>query len=60
MAGGCRSIDGGFNRIGEESFLWTSEDELKRTAWYQNVKSISNYTYSENKGMGMYVRCLKD
>jgi uncharacterized protein (TIGR02145 family) len=60
MAGGCRKSDGSFYGIGTISYLWSSEDELKRTAWYQHVESISARIYSSDKGFGMSIRCVKD
>ncbi len=60
MASGSRSNDGSFNGLGLNSFLWTFEDELKRTAWCQHVESMTARTISKDKGFGMSVRCIKD
>ena len=59
---GRRELSGTFNLRGYQAFYWSSTDLGNGTAWarfYQTGTKGINRNY-EGKGLGSYVRCLKD
>ncbi len=62
MPTGSRSPHAGFESMGWEAHIWTSdqESELKAFARYWRYNHSEIYRSSEYKGSGFNVRCVKD
>jgi uncharacterized protein (TIGR02145 family) len=62
LPGGYRDLDGGFDFMGGNGYWWSSIEYDSNDAWicrlYNNGGSVASY--SNGKGYGFSVRCLKD
>ena len=62
IPGGYRNYDGPFYGIGNYSYWWSATEDDAEYAWGRYV--YYNYSYvnrgSDNKKLGIFVRCIKD
>jgi len=62
LPGGIRSDIGGWHQINTQGRWWTSTGFSSQMAWRNtlsyNLESVSRFT--ENKGYGLSIRCIKD
>jgi uncharacterized protein (TIGR02145 family) len=60
LPGGCRNAAGTFFNLGSAAFIWTSTELDANTAYFRFLEWDYNgeYRYSDNKAVGLSVRCL--
>ena len=62
LAGGYRSVSGGFGGIGHVASFWSSSADYDENAWFRFLGCSETVVYRNgtNKRFGMSVRCVRD
>ena len=62
LPGGLRGLSGSFFGIGYNGFWWSSSEDGTNNAWYRFLSCYSGgvYSFNDDEGGGLSVRCLRD